>query len=63
MPRAMLELRRAAPELALLPWPVTPPRLREAGAGWRPRTWRLLLGEYGKLLAAWTGLHALVEIG
>ncbi len=63
MPRALVELRRAAPELVLLPWPVTPPRLREAGAAWRPRTWRLLLGEYAKLLAAWSGLHTLVEAG
>lgn len=59
MPRALLELRRAAPGLTLLPWPVTPARLSRSEALREPRTWTLLLGEYGKLLAAWTGLHTL----
>ena len=59
MPRALLELRRALPRVELLPWPVTPPRLRQAGALGEMRTWSLLLGEYVKLLLAWTGLQAL----
>jgi uncharacterized SAM-binding protein YcdF (DUF218 family) len=59
MPRAMLELRRAAPGVELLPWPVVPPRLRQAGALGELRTWSLLVGEYMKLLLAWTGLPAL----
>jgi uncharacterized SAM-binding protein YcdF (DUF218 family) len=56
MPRAMLELRRALPGVALLAWPVVPPRLRQAGAVGELRTWSLLVGEYLKLLLAWTGL-------
>jgi uncharacterized SAM-binding protein YcdF (DUF218 family) len=58
MPRAMLELRRALPGVTLLPWPVVPPRLRQAGALAELRTWSLLLGEYLKLLLVWTGLPA-----
>jgi uncharacterized SAM-binding protein YcdF (DUF218 family) len=54
MPRALLELRRALPEgAALLPHPVVPASLR-GPAG--PRAWRLLLGEYAKLVGAWLGL-------
>jgi DUF218 domain-containing protein len=54
MPRALLELRRALPpEVALLPHPVTPAPMRgRAGL----REWRLLAGEYLKLLGAWLGL-------
>jgi uncharacterized SAM-binding protein YcdF (DUF218 family) len=53
MPRALLELRRALPEAALLPHPVVPAPLR-GSAG--PRAWRLLAGEYFKLAGAWLGL-------
>ncbi len=60
MPRAMLELRRALPGVQLLAWPVVPPRLRQAGALGELRTWSLLVGEYLKLLLAWTGLPRLV---
>ena len=52
MPRALLELRRALPGAELLPHPVVPGRLRGGG----PRAWRLLAGEYGKLVGAWLGL-------
>jgi uncharacterized SAM-binding protein YcdF (DUF218 family) len=58
MPRAMLELRRALPDVTLLPWPVVPARLRGAGALGEARTWSLLLGEYVKMLLVWTGLPA-----
>ncbi len=61
MPRAMLELRRALPGVELLPWPVVPARLRQAGALGELRTWSLLLGEYAKLLLAWGGLTALIS--
>jgi uncharacterized SAM-binding protein YcdF (DUF218 family) len=54
MPRALLELRRALPEAELLPHPVVPAALRCGPAG--PRAWRLLVGEYGKLVGAWLGL-------
>ncbi len=47
MPRALAELARAMPGAALYPAPVTP------GA-----SWRLLVGEYGKFLAAELGLTA-----
>ena len=60
MPRAMLELRRTLPEVELLPWQVTPPQLRQAGALAEARTWSLLVGEYLKLLLAWTGLPAVL---
>jgi len=58
MPRALLELRRALPAESttaalLLPHPVVPASLR-GPAG--PRAWRLLLGEYAKLVGAWLGL-------
>ncbi len=61
MPRAMLELRRALPGVELLAWPVVPPRLRQAGALGEVRTWSLLVGEYAKLLLAWSGLPALLD--
>ena len=55
MPRALLELRRALPPgTELLPQPVVPARLRDGPAG--PRAWRLLAGEYLKLIGAWLGL-------
>ncbi len=61
MPRAMLELRRALPGVELVAWPVVPARLRQAGALAELRTWSLLLGEYMKLLLAWSGLPALLD--
>jgi uncharacterized SAM-binding protein YcdF (DUF218 family) len=53
MPRALLELRRALPDAALLPHPVVPASFR-GPAG--PLVWRLLVSEYLKLVAAWFGL-------
>jgi uncharacterized SAM-binding protein YcdF (DUF218 family) len=60
MPRARAELRRTLPEIRLVPHPVTPVRLREDGALWRPRNWGLLLGEYMKYLGAETGIAAVL---
>lgn len=56
MPRAMVELRRAAPEVRLYPAPVDPDaaRLRLLAMV------RLLAEEYTKYLAAWADLTALV---
>ncbi|WP_237217276.1 YdcF family protein, partial [Falsiroseomonas oryziterrae] len=59
MPRALVELRRALPEVELLAQPVGPSQL-EAGEVPRPRVARLLIGEYLKLGLALTGLSALV---
>ena len=56
MPRALLELRRALPEVALLPHPMLPATLRDAGAAGRLRTWSLLVREYLKYLAVRAGL-------
>jgi uncharacterized SAM-binding protein YcdF (DUF218 family) len=56
MPRALLELRRALPEAALLPHPMLPATLRDAGAAGRLRTWSLLVREYLKYLAVRAGL-------
>jgi uncharacterized SAM-binding protein YcdF (DUF218 family) len=61
MPRALLELRRAAPGLEVVPHPVVPPGLRADGS---PngrglsglRRWTLLSGEYLKYVAAAAGL-------
>ena len=56
MPRALLELRRTLPDVALLPHPMLPATLRDAGAAGRLRTWSLLLREYLKYLAVWAGV-------
>ncbi len=56
MPRAMLELRRAAPGLRLVAHPVPSAALRAPGALWRPRIWALLAGEYARTLGAAAGL-------
>jgi uncharacterized SAM-binding protein YcdF (DUF218 family) len=55
MPRALLELRRALPEVAVLAHPMLPATLRDAGAAGRLRTWSLLLREYLKYLAVRAG--------
>ncbi len=57
MPRAMLELRRTMPDVALYPQPV--PRQ----AVWEPGAWRLLAVEYVKLLGAWAGLSSRTPVG
>jgi uncharacterized SAM-binding protein YcdF (DUF218 family) len=59
MPRAMRELRRALPDVALVPHPVPMAALRDGRAWLRPRLWALLGGEYLRLLAAYAGLSAL----
>jgi uncharacterized SAM-binding protein YcdF (DUF218 family) len=56
MPRAMLELRRAMPNVTLLPHPV--PTVALTGAR---RAWLLAL-EYAKLGAAFSGLAALLPV-
>ncbi len=53
MPRAMTELARALPGVALYPDAVVPPALRGAG---EPGTMRLLMEEYTKFLIATVGL-------
>lgn len=59
MPRALAELSRAMPEVALHAAPVLPPALRQPGLG----ALRLLAGEYTKWLAAEAGLSALASRG
>lgn len=54
MPRALLELRRAMPNVTLLPHPVPSPGLSLGRRAW------LLAQEYAKFGAALTGLGALV---
>lgn len=49
MPRAMLELSRAMPEVQLFAMRVQPAAIFD---GTRPHVWRLLLGEYTKWLLA-----------
>lgn len=61
MPRALAELRRSLPDVALYPAPVQPPGMRSLAEG---STWRLLAGEYMKYLAAEAGLADLaVHVG
>ncbi len=57
MPRALLEIGRALPGIALHPAPVQSPVLR-GSAG--PAALRLLAGEFDKWLAARLGLHQVV---
>ena len=53
MPRAMIELQRAMPDVDLQPHPVVPDRPAE-GAAWRGlAATRVLATEYGKFLAAY----------
>jgi uncharacterized SAM-binding protein YcdF (DUF218 family) len=56
MPRALVELSRTLPDVALYPVPVLPPAMRE---GLEIPELRLLAGEYMKWLAAEIGLSAL----
>ncbi len=57
MPRALAELSRALPDVALYPVPVLPPAMRQLG----PTALRLLAGEYSKWLATEAGLSAFVS--
>ena len=58
MPRALAELGRALPGVALYPVPVQPPAMR---GDTDPATFRLLAAEYTKWLATEAGLSALVS--
>jgi uncharacterized SAM-binding protein YcdF (DUF218 family) len=52
MPRALMELARELPDVALVPYPVVTARLRD-GAWWRdPAAARLMVSEYLKFVAA-----------
>lgn len=55
MPRALLELRRAIPQVVLYPMPVQPQ------SNGRLSSMRVLAGEYLKLLGAWAGLSHIVH--
>ncbi len=55
MPRALVELGRTLPGVALYPLPVQP---ESAGASW---PWRLLASEYSKWLISEAGLSALTS--
>jgi uncharacterized SAM-binding protein YcdF (DUF218 family) len=59
MPRALAELSRAMPGIALHPVPVVPPAVGQRTAA----TLRLLAGEYMKFLAAEAGLSGLASRG
>jgi uncharacterized SAM-binding protein YcdF (DUF218 family) len=52
MPRSLLEFERAMPVTRIVPYPVFPERVPEQGwSAWRG-TASLLIGKYGKYLAA-----------
>jgi uncharacterized SAM-binding protein YcdF (DUF218 family) len=63
MPRALVELRRTLPAVALVPHPVQPPQLWAPDAREQPRVWELLALEYMKFLAAAAGLSARLDRG
>jgi uncharacterized SAM-binding protein YcdF (DUF218 family) len=52
MPRSMIELSAAMPNIVLIPFPVSNPDLGFADWWRRPATFALLLREYGKFLVA-----------
>jgi len=52
MPRGLVELRRALPDLELIPYPVVPPRLRLDAWWTHPGTFRLVASEFVKYLAS-----------
>ena len=58
MPRALLEMRRALPDVVFYPVPVQPPAMRKPHD---PATWRLLAGEYTKWLAVRLGIAPLLR--
>lgn len=58
MPRALVELRRTMPDIALVPYPVVPKRAAEAGGTAPHASLRLLATEYVKFLAAYAGVRA-----
>jgi uncharacterized SAM-binding protein YcdF (DUF218 family) len=60
MPRALAELSRTLPDVALHPVPVLPPALRD---GHEMSALRLLAGEYTKWLATEAGLSVLASRG
>ncbi|MDF2620943.1 MAG: hypothetical protein K0S00_3602 [Xanthobacteraceae bacterium] len=57
MPRALVELRRALPDVELVPYPVVPKRGPE---GWEASlaNVRLLFVEYVKFIGAWMGVRS-----
>ncbi|MBV8590093.1 MAG: YdcF family protein [Acetobacteraceae bacterium] len=55
MPRALIEIGRAVPHVALHPVPVQPPAMRDSGIE-DPEMLRLMAGEYTKWLVAALGL-------
>ena len=55
MPRAMLEMRRAMPDIALYPLAVQPQAMLRTSEA------RLLVGEYAKLIAAWLGISHVIR--
>lgn len=52
MPRGLVELRRALPELKLIPYPVVPAKLQLEAWWTHPKTFRLLASEFVKYLAS-----------
>ena len=55
MPRAMLEMRRAMPDMVLYPMPVQPQAMLRTSKA------RLLLSEYVKFIATWFGLSQVIR--
>ena len=53
MPRSLLEFRRAAPGVALVPHPVFPEHVKADWWAW-PGTLFLIVSEYNKTMLAWT---------
>lgn len=61
MPRSLIELRRADPQTEFVPYPVVNSDLRSRNWFADPQTLRVMLSEYGKILA--TGIRGVIGIG
>lgn len=61
MPRSLIELRRADPETEFIPYPVVNSDLKSRNWFADPQTLRVMLSEYGKILA--TGVRGYLGLG
>lgn len=55
MPRSAALFQRAMPDVVIIEHPVSPQGLPQQGWWKNPHAWRVVVGEYIKLLWAWTG--------
>jgi uncharacterized SAM-binding protein YcdF (DUF218 family) len=63
MPRALLELEAASPEVRFVAYPVFPEKVKMAQWWSDPQTTGVLIAEYGKYLAAFVRVNAVTTFG